>query len=665
MNLRHGLAFLFIATQALSAQSLREFPDWALPAYRASRAIPKPDDADDWVLLDRTEFAYTGDGEIAIHRCRLVEVLTDRGTSAGVFRTIGLGGGASKVKKLKGWNFRPDGDTVKLDSVNVVAIEKPGDSSGVTNERVTSAVLQRVVKGSVVAFESVQTQVDPGGPATISWVMERSPIFRWEITAAAKGGWFTDLKQVSLSLNLRHFSPWIQTPTLVPNVSAAADNIPALPRDEGAISSGWNTLPRVSLKFMDPDLKGAPATASWDGIAAWEESVFADKAAPRPLPGQSVLEGKKGLDSIHQWVNSQLTYKQVYMSPERGLIPLSADQVVRRRYGDCKDLASCFIAAARADGFEAFPVLARIIEGRIEPDEPVNPACFNHVIVAVRLKDTLHLPSEVQTTGGRFLLIDPTGRLTSLGHLPIAHAKGRLMICAEGKGIWVDVPNVALEHPEVEVALAASVDRNGGLRGTLRVKESADARGLRSGALGLDPQEYQRSIFSNFLYLPSNAHIQVLRHSDPLDVSKPFEVEVSIEDPTAFEIHGTEWDLDGMGIFRMVPPLIQRPGQPRQYPVESTGEEAMDVQAEITVPGKLTPVVAHRTVGTAFRDFQWDAKTRATEDGETLLSLRLKNKQKPVYFGFETRNAGLAEWALDRRQMRNIAADALAFEFKP
>ena len=665
MSLRVLLSALLLIHGALDAQGFKKLPDWALPSYLASRSIPKPEDADDWVLLDRTEFAYTGDGALVVHHCLLVEVLTDQGVGAGVFVLSGLGGGVSKVKKLKGWNLRPDGDMVKLDRDDVVVIDKLGDSNGVTNERMTGAGLGRVVRGSVVAFESIQVETNPTGPYDITGVMRVFPIFRWEFTAAKKEGWFTNLKQVTLRLELLHFAPWIPFPNVVSGVSISADNIPALPRGESAVPNGWNILPRVHVEFLDPSLNGTMDASSWDGIASWEEGVFRDKAKPWAIPGLPVATGVEALESIHQWMDSQMTYKQVYLAPERGWTPLPADQVIRRRYGDCKDLASCFIAAARSAGFEAFPVLARIGEGRIGRGEPINPFCFNHVVAAIRLKKTLHLPSEVETPAGRFLLVDPTARLTPLGLLPGDHSQGRLMICAGGKGLWIDVPDAAVERPELHAVLTASADLDGRLRGTLKVVESANARGLRAGAVNLDPEEYQRFIFSNFLALPSNAHVQMLRHTDPFDVSKPFEAEIRIDDPKGFEIHGAEWDLDPMGIFRMVPPLIQRIGKARDYPVEFLGRETFEAQAEISVSANLSPMLAHRGGDTPFHTYIWDAQAQSKKGGGTFLRLSYRDQYKSAYFGFETKDAGVAEWAKYRHQMQNTISDALAFEVKP
>lgn len=665
MSIRAFLAVLLCLHGLQAAKTFKDLPDWAQPVYEASRQARKPADADDWVLLDRTEFAYTGDGEIAIHRYRLIEVLTDRGIGAGVFTLTGLGGNASKVKKLKGWNLRPDGDLTRLDSDTVVAIERAGDSGGISNERLTGAGLGRVVRGSIIAFESLQVETNPGGPAEITNVMERAPIFRWEIHAATQGGWFRNLKQVSYRIEISHFSPWITSPVVVPDVSIAADNIPPIPQGEGAAPPAWSTFPRVAIRFMDPDLKGVPSLDSWNGIASWTEAVFLEQAPPTWLPIQTSAAGLDALKVIRQWISAHVTYKQIYLSPERSLIPLTASDVIRRRYGDCKDLASCFLAAARSRGFEAFPVLARIPNERIEAGDPVNPASFNHVIIAIALRQTLHLDSEVETQAGRFLLVDPTARLTPLGKLPVNHASGRLMICLKDKGIWVEVPQAVLEQPRLEASLTGTGKPSGELHGNLRIREWANSRNLRSAALEMSPLEFQQFLYSKFLALPANARIQVVHHSDPLDVDHPFEVELSLDDPRGFEIHGSKWDLNPMGIFRMVPPLIEKAGQARLLPVETFDRETVVVQADLTVPIHLTPLLPHRITTSPFHDFRWDAQVLPAEGGGSRLSLRFQDAGKPARFGFETRREGLSTWLKDRREMQDVIADALTFEANP
>ena len=665
MRLRFWFALLLLAYTAVYAQGFKKLPEWAIATYLTTRNMPRPSDTDAWVLLDRTEFAYRGEGTVTIHQFRLIEVLSNQGTSAGVFIATGLGGNASKIRKLKGWNLRPDGEMIRLDREQVVAIEKPGDGNGVSNIRLTGAALERVVKDSVLAFESIQEVTNPSGPAMISGVMDQFPIFRWELSAATQAGWFRNLKGVSFRLDHRHFSPWIKAPQVVPNVSIAADQIPSIPRGESASPHAWNILPRVMLSFTDPERKSVPSFQTWDSLATWTESVFADKGAAFPLPEQPAHGGMEGLSSIHAWMNQHLTYKQVYLSPERGMIPLPAAEVLRSRYGDCKDLTSCFLAAARAAGFEAYPVLARIEHEPLEADEPVHPGCFNHVIAAVRAIPGVHLSAEVATSNGRFLLVDPTSRFTPFGRLPFGHSQGRLMICAKGKALWVDVPDEALEKPRLEIVLSGDGFLSGQVLGLLSIREWGNARGLRSAALNLSQAEFQQFIFASFLALPSNAHIEILQHSKPLSTAGPFELGLRLNHPRGFDIQESEWVLNPMGIFRMVPPIIHKAGQARHFPIQTFGMETMEIRMRMTVPTRVTPMLGHLAGGSSFHDFQWEAKAQPGEGTATILSLSFSDTEKPAKYGFDAMEQGLLDWSKDLRMMQDFLADALAFEKQP
>ena len=60
-------------------------PGWADRAVAESALEPTPPRAAAWVLLDRTEFLYTGRGGIQIHHWKVVKVLSEEGAREGIF----------------------------------------------------------------------------------------------------------------------------------------------------------------------------------------------------------------------------------------------------------------------------------------------------------------------------------------------------------------------------------------------------------------------------------------------------------------------------------------------------------------------------------------------------------------------------------------------------
>lgn len=664
MRLRTAAILLLALSQPLLARWPGKLPEWATTAIQNAASAPVPQDADRWVILDRTEYAYVGDGEIRTHRYWVVKVLTDRGVDAATFVLRGLGGGASKVKKLKGWNLRPDGEMDKLDSDNVIAIEQAGDSTGVDNSRLTGAILTRVVKGSYVAFESLQSFRNPQGPVGIATVLEEDPVFRWELIAAKQEGWFTNLSKVGIGMDFRHFQPWIPSLKVVPNQEATADQVPAAPKNELQTPGFWNVIPRVQVRFLDPELHDTPDLTTWDGIASWIEGSYQLHAAATPVPGIKAGADLEGLKAISTWMSRELAYKQVYLTPERGFTPLDAGDVVRRRYGDCKDLSSCFLAASRAAGFKAYPVLARIVEGRIEDDEPVFPGAFNHVISAVKLDKSLGLPAEIETPQGRFLLVDPTARLTPLGYLPVDHRGRRVLICAGHKGIWTTIPDAAVEPALLKVSLKAGVKPDGSLSGTVMFEETGDASGLRSAVLNLTSTDLREHILNTVLDLPTDGQLEVLRHSDPLDLTKPLTLEVSFIHPRGAVFSATEVDLDPLGIFRVNPNVIQPPGQPRRYPIEVVATPLREVHAEIQFLTPVQPYLAAKVLDGPFKHLSWSALSESKGTG-SLVTITLSSQWKDACFGFGEQEKGIVAWSKLRKESRTFLDDALAFKIVP
>jgi hypothetical protein len=81
---------------------------------------------------------------------------------------------------------------------------------------------------------------------------------------------------------------------------------------------------------------------------------------------------------IYQWVAGHIRYVAVELG-QGGIIPHSADSVLRNGYGDCKDHAVLFEALLRAKGIESNMVIVNSADTYTVPSVP-DFAPFNHVI---------------------------------------------------------------------------------------------------------------------------------------------------------------------------------------------------------------------------------------------------------------------------------------------
>jgi hypothetical protein len=637
------------AGAAFSAAQVARLPDWAASAARAAQSVTPPAEADAWVLEQRTEFDYLGEGRVRARQLRLVLVLGERGLEERSLTLSGLGGRGSKLKRLKAWNVRPDGEVEQLERSDSVSLEDG-------QVRLHTVELQKAVKGSLLAFESVLETEHPMGPVESLYVMEEHPVRSFSVEARS------ERPGVEVRVVLRHLAPWAKPTSEIPHRAILVQDLPSRPRDEGAIPDARNVLPWLHVSFHDSAMaKDLPSSATWNALASWTAAKYKALAVGGGDPPAAAKDPAALLQVVHSRLAREMTYRQVYLSPERGWIPLAAAEVARRRYGDCKDLATLLMAQARAAGFEAYPVLARIVEGEVEEDEPPSVFAFNHVIVAIRLSGSLGLGAEVDTPEGRMLLVDATSRFVPLGQLGAAHAGRRVLVCTERGGFWVAVPDAAIVAERARFRLAGAVSTGGMFSGTLEIREENGAMGLRPTDVEGGADELRRRCLG--LGLPPDARCEVKKRSDPFDLAHPYDVLFALEYPEALRSQGSgEWTVVPPGLYG-AGETIQKPGRPRQYPVRFDRRDALEYELAIELPRSLVPLLKEEKGETPLRSYAWTAEV--TPGPRPELRARLAEQRRPASFGFDHKEEGLAAWKKDRTLVKRLREDGLCLKEAP
>jgi len=631
-------------------------PDWAHEAVKAAASESAPEGADAWVLLDHTVWSYRGEGELRKTRTRVVRILTQRGLSEATFQAAGYGSKVSRILKLRGWNLRPDGSITRIDRDDLVGIDADVlEERKVSARTLSLATLTGVQTGSVVAFESQESSRPPLGPIELAYPLEKHPIRQYSFETGKELRLFSSSrgKDISFRLDARNLEAWSKSLRKTDH-SLELTDLPALPPDEPWASVGLGNLPFISLVYTDPLLDKAPNLLDWMAYGKWVHGRYlelADAAQPVPLAGKGP---KEALLALMDWMRQAMTYRQVYLSPERGWVPERSTETIRRRYGDCKDLATCLISGARAASLEAWPVLARIEAGRLPEDVPVNPFVFNHVICAVRLDSSLGLPAEVDTPRGRFVLVDPTSRTTPLGWLPEGHRGGRLLLCGPEGATWVEVPNGALQERRIDFRIEGFLAKTGEVRGTLRVLETGNALGLRSKAL-LDGEKglREQTLTLSPQSLPNIWTVK--SNHQPANLDTPFEVAIQFEYPGAFLLKGAEGHLR-LPSFPMAPQPFQKQKGKRRFPLEVAGgveyHWQVSLRFEQDLPGKETKARIDGLLRTA----NWSS---SLVNGELTVAFDLFSK--PATWSVADQDVGFAALKRDRSEFLAFLDDVLYF----
>jgi cellulose synthase operon protein C len=173
--------------------------------------------------------------------------------------------------------------------------------------------------------------------------------------------------------------------------------------------------------FMTVQLAGP---VEWQTIGSWYAGLSRDRYEIDHgirVTLRSLLQATKTTDdslrAVQRWVAQDIRYVSIDLGVG-GYQPRMPADVVTTGYGDCKDKTTLFIAALRALGFRAYPVLLNS-GGGVDPALP-SLTQFNHAIAVI------------ERPQGR-VYVDLTADLSPYGELP-ASDQGRFGLIVYGDG---------------------------------------------------------------------------------------------------------------------------------------------------------------------------------------------------------------------------------------
>lgn len=289
-------------------------------------------------------------------------------------------------------------------------------------------------------------------------------------------------------------------------------DVPALVVDDG--TPGWyDPYPYAQWS----DFEDWPAVVRWalplyrlpERPSAALHAEIARIAQAHAQPGDRLL-------AVLRFVQREIRYFGIEIGAGSHA-PSAPNDVLQRRFGDCKDKSLLAVAMLRALGIAAQPALVNTRRGQGVQVLHPTPGAFNHVIVRA-------------TVDGRAYWIDPTldpqkGTLADLYQPYHGHA---LVIDAATRGLTPMPQGAANVYRR---SISARIDSSAGTDAPMRytvvtVHEGASAESTRSMLASSNREELQKA------YLNFYAGV-----FEGIEVEAPFVVD---EDPTANRLTVTE-----------------------------------------------------------------------------------------------------------------------------
>jgi hypothetical protein len=441
-------------------------PDWLQPLLTAdTTTLSKGSNAVQ--LLDAGEVRYTTAERVRRLQRGAVRALTHSGRAEAVCG-YHYDADTEKILAARAWIISPDGQTMAAFSIRDFSdtVTKLGDIYWDRERVLGFNAAKQIQTGGVLAWE-----IEVESRALLwnsSWaVMPRLPTYlcTFDVTPApgAKLEWHASEKSLGAP-----------EPGAIPgSLHWAWRSVPAIKRDEAP--PGF--IPRlrlISVRAVQADGSGTPRT--WPELAR----LFADVVEPRievtpevKTTAVRLVAGKSArwdrIRALTEFVQREIVYVGVKIETDylAGCRPHAAPEVLRNRYGDCKDKAALLVALLRAIGERG--CVAFVAAGNPKAIDPEWPGDrFNHAIVAIEANDSAPADWPTVTAGelGTLVLFDATDAHTPLGFLSEDDQGGFGLVINEKSAGLVTLPVSHVDTNRHDLRVHAVLDARGNARVT-------------------------------------------------------------------------------------------------------------------------------------------------------------------------------------------------------
>jgi hypothetical protein len=578
------------------------------------RITPPADhpDAEAIVITDEGTMEIFGGGDVGFsvfERQRVVKVFNPRGHRyANIMIPYSTG---SQVTDITARTITPSGRTVELKEADIFDVSLFPNFVFFSDQRAKIFTFPAVENGAVLTY-SYKLRLSRG--LWHGWhFQDEIPVLHSRFMLVKPGDW---------KITWRGYGP-VSDPAITPAPAGfkskhiwELQNIPPL-KTEFGMPPAQEVLTRLAIAPIGFE--------TWRDVSSWYHEILRTKTGGGPLVralADSIAAARPAprerLRGIFEWVRDHVRYIAVEIGVG-GYTPHDAEDILGKRYGDCKDMVVLVCAlAARAD-LRVLPVLTSTRQNGHVDTSLASPLQFNHLIAYAPDID-----------GGVWM--DATEKDCRFGVLPW-YDQGVDVVAAMEKS-----DTVLLRTP------VSSGSANGMHHRWIATVDSTGKTSLRGS-----------TILTGAVATETRRHLRSASRADRIEWIESFLAErVPVPDLDSLEVSGTSADDDTLSLsytfhspaFASRTPLamVMRPGDilgsglsayfrspTRTHPIRFRSGSASSLHLTITLPAGWRPGVGGGADSVRSEFGEWSTRWTA-DDRQVRIETRydLKGEEIPA-----------------------------------
>ncbi|RUM87034.1 MAG: transglutaminase [Thermovibrio sp.] len=376
------------------------------------------------ILYDRCYVKFYPDGRKVWREEKAVKITGKRGIKDFGEIVIPFSTEHQKLKILYAYTITPDGKVIKPEkkAFNVVYPPFVSEAPIYSDLKYQTISMPAVTKGAVIKYAYELKTVKPymkGQFWETDFMQDEYPIEETSFTAEVPKNRFFKYKTYNF-----HQKPREKDRGKFIELRWELKDVPPI-ESEPNMPPFEELAKRISITSLK----------SWNDVARWYSELSKEAIKPDKLVREvtlQVIRGKKSKEekirAIYNFVSQNIRYVGMEFGIN-GYKPHKASEVLKNRYGDCKDHATLLIAMLKVIGVKGYPVLIPTMSrANMDPEMPM-PTAFNHEIAAIRWN-------------GKWLFMDTTSDFVPFGLLPPGDQGRRVLIVdvEREKGLVTETP---------------------------------------------------------------------------------------------------------------------------------------------------------------------------------------------------------------------------------
>lgn len=519
-----------LLASGLLAAATKEVPEWVREAARQPSKSDYPAKVTSVVLLNEEHLSVEPDGKWVMTKRGAIRVLRSGPPAPSAAQAYNTKTG--RVRDFRGWLLFPSGKEMEFPKNRILDLAFSDDKTPYDEARLKVLECEPdAPAGSVFGYEVIEEE----GTIFTTYpfdFQEHRPVSISRFVLSLPAGW----EARATVFNHSDIKPNVEGNTYTWELR----DLPWIENEE--YRPGFGSLaPRLGITYF-PSSAANPALRplkDWPTVSAWLATLVDPPAVPttaiRSKSDELTNGSKTELDKIRAIAAfaQQTNYVSVDMNVTHGggYTPHSADRVLSKNYGDCKDKATLMRALLKAAGLDSYAVVIYSGDRQFVRPEWPSPMQFNHAIVAVKVSAGTSLPTVTDHARlGRLLIFDPTDPSTPVGGLPNDEQGSYALVIAGAEGDLLKMPLLPADSNRVERTVEAQMDAEGRLKAHMLTQYFGQpGSAMRYAARHESADEMKRSLERSFSRRLGGVTLEKISPSDhaqdgQLDMAVDFSV---------------------------------------------------------------------------------------------------------------------------------------------